>query len=503
MNFLNVYEEITAPFSDRPMMTWFEGDEKKNCNAGEFKRFTDSAAAYLEKIFADVPKSRWIGLKSRNHPMWYPIFFALEELGYPVLLLDEKIDSRALDSFCNQAKLAGIVSEKDENIENIILCKISDIVFSSCEKPNNISWEYRVAFCTSGTTGKAKIFVFHADSVIEQSRRVRESLIADEKTFSESDISSWVVIETLPQRHCLGFGLSMLVLPWGISVILPEKEGIFSIADTCAKHGVTVLCTVPAIWKGLFRMAEVRFGNCNNESMHKLLGENMCIAVSAGARLNEILWEKALNSGFTFLNGWGMTETGFVSIGNISADNSVSYVGKLVGGHETEILSPDENNFGELAVNGSIVYQSTLVDGEEIPRDKNEFYHTGDIFSTDNGNYYFRGRCKSVLIRDDGENIYLDELESHFSFFENEQFCVFEHNEQPALVFYSRNGITEEIRENLKAVNYSLPQQKRISKFYCSKIPLPITSKGETARYYMSSYISGNSENIEEITLYK
>ncbi|MBR0142477.1 MAG: hypothetical protein IJM19_09560, partial [Ruminococcus sp.] len=89
MNFLNVYEEITAPFSDRPMMTWFEGDEKKNCNAGEFKRFTDSAAAYLEKIFADVPKSRWIGLKSRNHPMWYPIFFALEELGYPVLLLDE------------------------------------------------------------------------------------------------------------------------------------------------------------------------------------------------------------------------------------------------------------------------------------------------------------------------------------------------------------------------------------------------------------------------------
>ena len=338
MNFLNVYEEITAPFSDRPMMTWFEGDKKKNCNAGEFKKFTDSAAAYLEKIFADVPKGRWIGLKSRNHPMWYPIFFALEELGYPVLLLDENIDSRALESFCKQAKLAGIVSEKDENTENVILCKISDIVFSSCEKPNNISWEYRVAFCTSGTTGKAKIFVFHADSVIEQSRRVRESLTADEKIFSENDVSSWVVIETLPQRHCLGFGLSMLVLPWGMSVILPEKEGIFSIADTCAKHGVTVLCTVPAIWKGLFRMAEVRFGNCGSESMHKLLGENMCLAVSAGARLNETLWEKALNSGFTFLNGWGMTETGFVSIGNISADKSVDYVGKLVGGHETEIL---------------------------------------------------------------------------------------------------------------------------------------------------------------------
>ena len=503
MNFLNVYEEITVPFSERPMMIWFEGDEKKNCNAEGFRAFTDSAAAYLEKVFSDIPKGHWIGLKSRNHPMWYPVFFALEKIGYPVLLLDENIDSLALESFCRQAKLAGIVSEKDESTENIICCKISDILFSSCEKPENICWEYRVAFCTSGTTGNAKIFVFHADSVIEQSRRVRESLISQEKMLSEIDVSSCLVIQTLPQRHCLGFGLTMLVLPWGLSVILPEKEGIFSVADTCRKHGVFCLCTVPAIWKGLFRMAQARFGNCGSESMHKLLGEKMLLAVSAGARLNETLWEKAMDSGLTFLNGWGMTETGFVSIGNISDDKSVDYVGKLVGGHETEILSPDENNFGELAVNGSIVYQSVLVDGEEISRDRSEFYRTGDIFSLDDGRYYFRGRRKSVLIREDGENIYLDELESHFSFLENEQFCVFEHNEQPALVFYSQKDVTEEITDKLRTVNYSLPVQKRISKFYCSNIPLPMTSKGETARYYMSSYISENSENIREIVLYR
>ena len=503
MTFQEIYQEISKPYTERPMLTWFEGEEKKCYYKAEFEAFTDAIAAYLEKFLKDVPKGRWIGLKCRNHPMWYPVFFGLEKIGYPVLLLDENLDRIALNSFCQQAKLAGIISDKPETAENVLCCQFSEIPFSSGEKPESVCWEYRVAFCTSGTTGKAKIFVFHADTVWEQSNRARESFLK-EPIFRHTEIASAWVLQSLPQRHCLGFGLSMLVYPWGMPVILPEKEGIFSIADTCRKHGVWCLCTVPAIWKGLFRMAEVRFGNCSAESMHKLLGEDLKLAVTAGARLNETLWEKLRNTDFTVWNGWGMTETGFVALGDISTDDSVDYIGQLVGGHQTKLLSSESETYGELAVNGRIVYDSMLSDGQEVPRDKTEYYHTGDLFSVENDRYYFKGRCKSVLIREDGENIYLDELEAKFSFLESyaEQFCVFEHQEMPVLVFSSQKPVTEELISKIREVNYSLPQPKRIMKFFYTQKPLPITSKGEIARYYMSSHLTANQDSMKELSLY-
>lgn len=504
MTFQKIYETVSEPFATRPMLTWFEQNEKKCFHQAEFQAFTDSCASYLENFFKDVPKGRWIGLKCKNHPMWYPVFFGLEKIGYPVLLLDENLDSKILESFCQQANLAGIVSDKAEQIQTVPCCQFQEISFSSGEKPLHECWEYRTAFCTSGTTGKAKIFVFYADTVAEQSIRARESF-SKEEIFQHTEISSAWVLMALPQRHCLGFGLSMLVWLWGTPVILPEKEGIFSIADTCRKHHVWCLCNVPAIWKGLFRMAEARFGDSSSESMHKLLGDDLKLAVSAGARMDETLWNKLRKTDFTAWNGWGMTETGFVSLGNISTDDSIDYLGQLIGNHQTKLLKTELSEYGELAVNGKLVYDSMLIDGKEIPRNPEEYYHTGDLFAVENNRYYFKGRCKGVLIREDGENIYLDELESRFRFLENnaEQFCVFEHQNMPALVFFSQKPVTEDLISELRKVNYSLPQPKRIMKFYSVKAPLPMTSKGETARYYMSRYLTEHPELTEEITLYQ
>lgn len=508
MNFQEIYEEITRPFTNRPMLTWFEQDEQKSYNATEFCYITDTVASKLEQRFSHIKKGRWIGLKCKNHPLWYAVFFGLLKIGYPVLLLDSTADQMALEAFSAQAKMAGIVSDKEEALHDVTCQKLSDISISCYEKPVSVNWEHRIAFCTSGTTGSAKIYVFHADAVMEQTRNLRQILAKEPvlvKTGIGEEKASYPVLQTLPQRHCLGFGLSMLVWTWGYPMMLPEKEGIFSVADTCRKHHIWGLCTVPAIWKGLFRMAEVRFGNCQHDAMQKLLGTNMGLAVSAGARLNEIMFQKARQTGIDFWNGWGMTETSFVTIGDTATDESDAYVGVLVNQHQTKLLNEDESGCGELAVNGSTLYHALLVDGEEIPRDKETYFATGDLFSVRNGRYYFKGRCKSVMVREDGENIYLDELEMHFRFLENyaEQFCVFEYQEMPALMISSRNGITEQILTEIQNINYSLPQPKRIMKIYVSAQPLPLTSKGETARYHMYSYLEKNSDSIKELSAYQ
>ncbi len=501
MTFENVYMEVSRLFNDRPMLTWFENGEKKSFDSDGFYRMTDKTAKILEKKFMNIPKGSWIGLKCRNSPLWYPVFFGLLKIGYPVLLLDSAIDDMALASFAEQSAMKGIVSDKPENLDSVICCETSEIDLSESGTPDSVSWEHRIAFCTSGTTGQAKIYVFYADAVMEQSVNIRKvynenKIIA--ATGAGDEKADYPVLQSLPQRHCLGFGLTILMWSWGYPMMMPEMDGIFSVADTCRKYGIWGLCTVPAIWKGLFRMAQARFGKCDSEAMHKLLGDKIGLAVSAGARLDESLAQKALQSGIDFWNGWGMTETSFVTVGDIAEDDSVDYVGVLVNKHTTEITDS-----GELTVNGSTLYNSTLVNGVEIPRDVNSYYHTGDIFTVKDGHYYFKGRCKSVIIREDGENIYIDELESHFRFLDEcaEHFCIFELNESPALVIFSHNGINETVTEKIKQINYSLPQPKRIMKAYVSSQPLPMTSKGEVSRYYMVAYIGENNAGMEELSL--
>ena len=412
----------------------------------------------------------------------------------------------ALEAFSAQARLAGIVSDKEEQLKDVICQKLSAILLNENSRPVSENWESRIAFCTSGTTGSAKIYVFHADAVLMQSRNVRAALEETAPIVRTcGNKADYPVLQTLPQRHCLGFGLTMLVWAWGYPMMLPEKEGIFSIADTCRKYGIFCMCTVPAIWNGLFRMAEARFGNSDPDAMKKLLGERLILGVSAGARLNESLFQKAQKSGLDFWNGWGMTETSFVTIGDTASDPSDEFVGILVNHHQTKLLADDNADVGELAVNGETLYASVLIDGKEYPREKEEYFKTGDLFSVRDGRYYFKGRCKSVMVREDGENIYLDELEMHFRFLDSiaEQFCVFEYEDMPALIISSRNGITDEILSQLCNINYSLPQPKRIMKFFLCNQPIPMTSKGETARYHMNHYVQEQKDSITELSVYQ
>lgn len=515
MNFEKIFCQNVVEYRGSEFMTYYDGEKRVILSNEDYIRKTNAVAATLEKQLDKVEKGTWVGLKVNNSPFWFAVMFALLKIGHKVIFMDPNCSSEALEAFQEQSQMVALVTDKEDKTEGMVVIDYK-VLENVCDgEPANVSWEEKIAFCTSGTTGNAKIYVFHAEAVAEQCKNVMDYFLTNPdmvKSRGNRSIYESYVLLTLPFRHCLGFGLTMAMWRAGFPVVMPEKQGIFGITEACINDKIWIVVSVPAIWKGLMQIAKARFGDSSSESMHKLLGDNLTIGVSAGARLNTELAEKLLQTDICFLNGWGMTETGFVSLGKIEKGESLDYVGSYYNNHTAKILTADgeihDEGCGELLINGKVMHCATLKDGEEVIRNRESFFRTGDIFELKKDRFYFKGRCKSVIINDTGENIYPEELDAHFSFVSNfaEQFCVAEYENEPAL-FICKNEIDgfEESEEYKSIVdeNYKLPLGKRVACVFVTKERFPITSKGETARFFVKSFVENNKDKVKFLKLKK
>lgn len=516
MNFADVYNITIKKFSDNQLITWFSRQKANVIRGNDYEKMIDSIAAELEERFCNIEKGEWIGLKSDNHYLWFATFFALLKIGYPVLLLTPSTDEVAAKSFLEQANLKAIITDNVENYYSIINIPIKELENCSKKEPNTIYWEDRIAFCTSGTIGKAKIYVYHAEAIYTQCTNISKFLLDDErivKLYTKEGPANNPSLLTLPLAHCMGFGIVLGFWTAGFPLVLPEKPGIFGIAETCKKYGIWFFCSVPVVWKSLIKIAEMRYGNSKKDSMKKLLGENFSASVCAGAKVDKSLVEKLRETGIYIVNGWGMTETSFVTMGPIEEDESADYVGIPYNGHKMIVIDPKDGNirdegFGEIGIKGKVMYSAMLSNGKEIPRNPEEYYRTGDLLEIRGNRLYFKGRCKSVIISDTGENIYPEELEMYFSFLENyvEQYCVVEHYGEPAL-FLRTNDVVDfertEIFEKLVDTNNQLPYGKRIKRIFSTNQIMPMTIKGETSRFFLADFLRKNKTQIRELLVTK
>jgi acyl-coenzyme A synthetase/AMP-(fatty) acid ligase len=95
---------------------------------------------------------------------------------------------------------------------------------------------------------------------------------------------------------------------------MPEKAGVFGIAEACMNDKIWLFISVPAVWKALLQMAKSRYGDYSSESVRKVVGNTLTASASAGARLDETSAERLRALDIRIMNGWGMTETGFVTV---------------------------------------------------------------------------------------------------------------------------------------------------------------------------------------------
>lgn len=237
-------------------------------------------------------------------------------------------------------------------------------------------------------------------------------------------------LNLVPLSHVFGQFMSVFISPLlGGTVFLQESLQPSQIIETVKRERLSVIVCVPRVLETL-REKILNYGSCGKfdriestlkatarssfmwrcwkfRRVHQMFGWKFWAFVSGGATLNpdtEEFWERL---GFAVIQGYGMTETASLISLNHPFRKRRGSIGKVVAGHQVK-LSPKD----EILVRGDSVFPGYWKDRAFWSRSENGWFHTGDVGEIDaEGNIYFKGRQKDVIVTSAGMNIYPEDIE--------------------------------------------------------------------------------------------
>jgi long-chain acyl-CoA synthetase len=183
--------------------------------------------------------------------------------------------------------------------------------------------------------------------------------------------------------------------------------------------------------------------------------------ISGGASLDgetEEFWGRL---GYAVIQGYGLTETTSLISVNHPFRLSKGSIGKILPGREVKLASD-----GEILVRGGGVTSGYWGESgnSEVCGDGG-WYRTGDLGALDaEGNLYFKGRKKEVIVTPAGMNIYPEDLETALRGQPDVKDCVVvgverDGNAEPCAVVILRSGAIEEA---VRSANESLAEFQRM-----------------------------------------
>jgi len=217
----------------------------------------------------------------------------------------------------------------------------------------------------------------------------------------------------------------------------------------------TVLLAVPLLWEAMYRkiygaihsmkggafkyhlgltisaIGEV-FGNRGIRKkifskVHDKLGGKMKYCISGGAGIAPAVVDGFIKLGFTFLQGYGLTETSPILSVNTPEMNRVGSVGPAVDGVTVRVINPDGDGNGEIIARGPNIMKGYFNNPEataEVLSDDG-WFSTGDYGHIDDDGFIFiTGRKKNVIVAKNGKNVYPEEIELNIGLDENILECM-------------------------------------------------------------------------------
>jgi long-chain acyl-CoA synthetase len=242
-------------------------------------------------------------------------------------------------------------------------------------------------------------------------------------------------LNLLPLSHVFGQFLGIFLPPLlGGTVVFENTFNPTEVVGTIRRERVSVLVAVPRMIESLRQKIERDLDDVNNresfgmryaaaKSQHFLrrwwtfrevrrqFGWKFWAMISGGAALDRETEEFWHRLGYAVVQGYGLTETTSLISLNHPFHTSRGSIGKVLPGREIKLADD-----GEILVRGSGV-ASGYWNGRElqpVARSEDEgWYCTGDLGAIDEqGNLFFKGRKKEVIVTPAGMNIYPADLEA-------------------------------------------------------------------------------------------
>jgi long-chain acyl-CoA synthetase len=243
-------------------------------------------------------------------------------------------------------------------------------------------------------------------------------------------------LDLVPLSHVFGEFMGVWVPPLlGATVFFQETLNPTEIISTIKSERISVLVGVPRVLEALQSKIERDLeasGHLDSfrqdfeaakddkilrrlwrfRRIHGQFGWKFWAIISGGATLDPEVEQFWGRTGFAAIQGYGLTETTSLVSVNHPFQIGRGSIGKVLEGRQVKL---DEN--GEILVRGENIAAGYWQRREVHPllsssKDP-EWFHTGDLGALDaQGNLYFKGRQKNVIVTPAGMNVYPEDLEA-------------------------------------------------------------------------------------------
>jgi len=342
---------------------------------------------------------------------------------------------------------------------------------------------------TSGTTAEPKGVVISHGNVLgniapleaEIGRYLRYERLAHPVRF----------LSLLPLSHVFGQFLGIF-LPqlMGGTVIFQDALSPAEVIRTIRRERVSLLVAVPRMLQSLKEKIERDLEERNSlegfrkkfqfaegkhflrrwwifRQVHRQFGWKFWSFICGGAALDRVTEDFWGGLGYAVIQGYGLTETTSLVSVNHPFRLGKGSIGKVLAGREVKLARD-----GEILVRGSGVASGYWSRQEPLPIPAEEgWYGTGDIGELDaDGNLYFKGRKKDVIVTPAGMNVYPEDLEAALRRQPEVKDCVVvalprAGNAEPcaALIMRDRNADPQAV---VKRANETLAEYQRMRTWF-------------------------------------
>jgi len=409
-----------------------------------YGRILEIVFSFARKLEArGIAKGDRVMLWEENCAEWVAVFFGCALSGVIVVPMD---DEAAPDFALRVAQQAGVkllVTSRRHVQEcaaegcpfpTLVLEDLAQVLDSPAPAPPDLSLGHddllQIVF-TSGTTAEPKGVVITHGNVLANIAPLEHEMQGYLKY-------EWLVhplrfLNLLPLSHVFGQFLGMFLPPLlGGTVIFQNELKPSEVVSTIRRERVSVLVSVPRVLQSLKQKIERDLEDRGEieafrrdfaaakkqhflrrwwtfRAIRRQVGWKCWAFISGGAALDAEVEEFWGRLGYAVIQGYGLTETTSLVSVNHPFRLGKGSIGKVLAGREVKLAED-----GEILVRGGGVASGYWDGGRALSvSDEQGWYRTGDIGALDgNGNLYFKGRKKEVMVTPGGMNVYPDDLEA-------------------------------------------------------------------------------------------
>lgn len=406
----------------------------------------------------DLPERSHVAIISENRVQWSLSYLTLMCFNYVVVPIDRNLGVNDILNILHESDAVAVIySEAFESMlseRRMSMKKLkvyvnmdrpaeSDGTFSMTELieqspgykvddlPRIGPEEMAEIIFTSGSLGRAKaVMLSQANLAANLMSMVRMVMIYPEDRF----------LSVLPMHHKYECTCGMLCpLYAGASVYYAKS--LKTVVDDLQASRATMLLAVPLLYDKMFKriyksiqekrltsivigplikasniMEWIGWKSCKRQvfkEIHERFGGHIRLFIAGGAAVDPLVARGLREFGFTFLQGYGLTETSPILALNHPLKFKDEAAGLPLPGVTLKIHAPNNEGVGEVWAKGANIMLG-YYKNEQATRDarEGEWFRTGDLgYRDEEGFLHISGRMKNIIISRRGENVYPEEIE--------------------------------------------------------------------------------------------